>query len=282
MRLGIRAHDFGRRPVDELAASIGAQGFRSVQLALNKAIAGPDLRSEDLTPGLAREVRRAFAAHGIAIAVLGCYINPLHPDPTARAALFDWFKAHLRAARDFGCGVVALESGSLNADYSPHADNHSEAAFQALLRNLQELVEEAERCGVVVGLEAVSSHTVSNPTKMRRVLDAIGSRCLQVVFDPVNLLTPENHHAQRRLIEESMALFGDRIAAVHLKDFVADGRALHTRPAGHGQFDFEPLVSAIAQTQPSADLLLEEATAAVAPSCAGLLRRIAAIQGIPL
>ena len=33
MRLGVRAHDFGRRPVAELAGLIAGQGFRSVQLA---------------------------------------------------------------------------------------------------------------------------------------------------------------------------------------------------------------------------------------------------------
>ena len=234
MRLGVRAHGFGKLPVDELAARIAAKKICCVQLALNKAIAGLDLKPGDLNPGLAFHVGQAFARQGIQIAVLGCNINPIHPDPQTRAALLGWFREHLRFARDFGCGVVALESGSVNADYSPHADNHGEPAFQTMLASLATLVAEAERFGVIVGFEAVATHTVSTPQKMRRVLDVIGSSNLQVVFDPVNLLTRENHRDQQRIVAESLELFGDRIIAVHAKDFVVDATGLRTVPAGRG------------------------------------------------
>ena len=276
MRLGIRAHDFGKRPVEDLAARIAARGLCCVQLALNKAVAGLDLKPGDLNPGLAFHVGQAFARHGIQIAVLGCYINPIHPDPVTRAALLGWFKEHLRFARDFGCGVVALESGSVNADYSPSAENHGEAAFQAMLASLAELVAEAERFGVVVGFEAVTSHTVSTPQKMRRVLDSIGSNNLQVVFDPVNLLSPENHRAQQRVVEESLELFGDRIIAVHAKDFVVEADGLKTVPAGRGRFVYGPLLRHLAARKPLVSLLLEEADETVVAECADLLTRAAA------
>lgn len=275
MRLGVRAHDFGKLPVDELAARIAARGVCCVQLALNKAIAELDLKPGDLNPGLAFHVGQAFARHGIQVAVLGCYINPIHPDPVARAALLGWFKEHLRFARDFGCGVVALESGSMNADYSPHAENHGEAAFQTMLASIAELVAEAERCGVMVGLEAVAIHTVSTPRKARRVLDAIGSNHLQVVFDPVNLLTPQNHREQQRVVEESLELFGDRIVAVHAKDFVIEADGLRTVPAGRGQFTYGPLLRHLAARKPLVSILLEEAGEDAVTECADFLARAA-------
>lgn len=278
MRLGIRAHDFGKLPVEELAARIAAKKISCVQLALNKAIAGLDLRPGDLNPGLAFAVGQAFARHGIQIAVLGCYINPIHPDRATRAELLGWFKEHLRFARDFGCGVVALESGSVNADYSPHADNHGEAAFQAMLESIAELVAEAERFGVIVGFEAVTSHTVSTPQKMRRVLDCIGSNNLQVVFDPVNLLSIDNHREQQRVVAESLALFGDRIIAVHAKDFVVEANGLRTVPAGQGQFAYGPLLRHLAARKPHVSILLEEADAAAVPGCADRLAHAAAAQ----
>lgn len=276
MRLGIRAHDFGKLPAGELAARIAAKKLSCVQLALNKAIAGLDLQPGDLNPGLAFHIGQAFARHGIQIAVLGCYINPIHPDPLTRAALLGWFKEHLRFARDFGCGVVALESGSVNADYSPSAENHGEAAFQAMLASLAELVAEAERFGVIVGFEAVTSHTVSTPQKMRRVLDLIASNNLQVVFDPVNLLSRENHREQRRVVEESLALFGDRIVAVHAKDFVVDAEGWRTVPAGRGQLAYGPLLRHLAARKPHVSILLEEADEAAVPECADRLARAAA------
>ena len=97
--------------------------------------------------------------------MLGCYVNPIHPDPATRRSLLGLFKEHLRYARDFGNGLVALETGSVNADYSPHPENHGEHAFQQSLASIAELAAEAEKFGVIVGIEAVASHVVSTPTK---------------------------------------------------------------------------------------------------------------------
>jgi sugar phosphate isomerase/epimerase len=267
LRLGVRAHDFGQMPADELASRIAAQGFSCVQLALNKAVAGLDLQAGDLHGELAREIGCAFELHGVGIEVLGCYINPIHPDLKTRAALLEFFKDHLRFARDFGCGIVALESGSVNADYSPHPANHGEAAFQTMLASISALVAVAEQFGVIVGLEAVTSHTVSTPQKMRRVLDEIASDYLQVVLDPVNLLSPENFRAQSRVVAEALDLLGSDIAVVHVKDFIFENGAMQTVPAGCGQLDFAPILEYVRSQKPEVSILLEEVGENIAGQC---------------
>jgi L-ribulose-5-phosphate 3-epimerase len=271
LRLGVRAHDFGRMPAEALAGRIAAGGFSCVQLALNKAIEGLALGAGDLTPELARQIGGAFARHGVGIEVLGCYINPLHPDLPTRAKLLRYFKDHLRCARDFGCGLVALESGSVNADYSPHPGNHGEEAFATMLASLAELVAEAEKFGVRVGLEAVTSHTVSTPRKMRRVLDSLRSDALRVVLDPVNLLSPENVAGQARVLGEALELFGDRVAVVHAKDFVVEAGGLRTVPAGQGRLDYVPVLRFVRQCRPGIGVLLEETGEAEAGRCAKFL-----------
>jgi sugar phosphate isomerase/epimerase len=274
LNVGIRAHDFGKLPAVELATRIAAQGLTSVQLVLNKAIAGLDLQPGELSPGLAFQVGNAFRRAGVQIAVLGCYINPLHPDPATRAVLLGWFKEHLRHARDFGCGIVALESGSLNADYSFHPDNHGEQAFQQCLASLTELVQEAERFGVCVGIEGVTSHVLSTPGKMRRMLDAIPSPNLQVVFDPANLLSVENHHRQEEIIRESCQALGARIAVVHAKDYVMEASGMRTVPAGRGQLNYPAVLGWLAKHKPMVNILLEEANESTAAACMRHLREI--------
>ena len=257
-RLGVRAHDFGRLPADELAAKIASKGLVCTQLALTKAIAGLDLQPGQLNPGLAFDIGQAFLRHRVQIAVLGCYINPLHPDPTTRAGLLDWFKEHLRFARDFGCGVVALETGSLNADYSPHRDNHGEEAFQQSIASLATLVAEAERFGVIVGIEGVAHHAVSTPARIRTALDILRSPNVQVVFDLVNLLSAENHPDQDRIIRESFDLFGDRIAVIHAKDFVIKDGSVCPVTMGMGNLHHELLLDLIATRKPGISILFEE------------------------
>lgn len=273
LRIGVRAHDFGKLPPDELARRIAAKGMTCVQLALSKAIEGLDLKPGHLNPGLAFHVGQAFQRHGVQIAVLGCYINPIHPDPATRKALLGFFKEHLRVARDLGNSVVALETGSLNADYSPHPDNHGEAAFRAMLESFAELVAEAEKFGVSVGIEGVTSHTVCTPARMRRVLDTIGSNNLQVVFDPVNLLSLENHREQDRVVQESLDLFGDRIAIIHAKDFVVEPGGLRAVRSGQGAFRHERLVEFIREHKPWVSILLEEASETTVEECAKFLNQ---------
>lgn len=275
LRLGVRAHDFGRAPAEELAGRIAASGFSCVQLALNKAIAGLDLRAGDLTADLARSVGSAFAQHGVGIEVLGCYINPIYPDLATRRTLLEYFKDHLRFARDFGCGLVALESGSVNPDYLPHPENHGHEAFEAMLQSLSELVAEAEKCGVTVGLEAVTAHTVSSAQKMRRVLDIFCSKHLKVVFDPVNLLSAENADDQARVIPEALQLLGDDIAVFHAKDFILENGAIKTVPAGCGQLDYAPVLEFIRSRKPDSAILLEESEPQNAVQSAEFLSRSA-------
>jgi L-ribulose-5-phosphate 3-epimerase len=246
------------------------------QLAVGKAIAGIDLKPGLLNPGLAFEIGEAFRTRGVQIAVLGCYVNPIHPDPAARRSLLGLFKEHLRYARDFGNGLVALETGSINADYSPHAENHGEPAFQQSLASIAELVAEAEPFGVSVGIEAVASHVVSTPQKMRRMLDAIASPNLQVVFDPVNLLSLENVHEQERVIGESIALFGDRIAAIHAKDFVVENGQMKFASAGLGDLRHDLVMKFAVEQKPGISILLEDANEQTAPESREFLRRVAA------
>jgi sugar phosphate isomerase/epimerase len=274
IRIGVRAHDFGCLPAGELAAKIAAKQMVCAQLAIGKAIAGINLKPGVLNPGLAFDIGKAFRGHDVQIAVLGCYVNPIHPDPATRTSLLGLFKEHLRYARDFGSGLVALETGSVNSDYSPHPDNHGEAAFQQSLASIAELVAEAERFGVIVGIEAVASHVVSTPQKMKRMLDSVASNNVQVVFDPVNLLSLDNHHKQERVIGESLELFGDRIAIIHAKDFAIENGQFRSTSAGLGKLRYD-LVMRFAVTQkPGISILLEDTSEQAAQASRQFLRQV--------
>jgi sugar phosphate isomerase/epimerase len=267
--VGIRAHDLGCFAADELACRVSDAGFECVQLALGKAIKGVDLVNGGINAAMAREIAAAFARYQVRIEVLACYINPLHPDPQTRRSLLNLFKLHLHHARSFGCGIVALESGSLNGDYSQHPGNHGEEAFQQLLPVMRELVDEAGRYGVRVGIEAVTSHVVSTPEKMRQLLDEIDSSDLTVVFDPVNLLNGTNFNNRHEVLRRSLDLFGNDIAVVHAKDFRLDGERFETCPAGMGLLDYRTFLPELAQRSPGIAILLEEA----GPEAAGFSRQ---------
>jgi len=257
MRLGVRAHDFGKLPLDELAAQIARQGLSCVQLAPSKAIAGFDADAGRLSPGFAYHVREAFERHCIQIAVLGCYINLGDRDAAQRRPQLDRFKEYIRFARDFGCSIVGTETGSVNSDFSAHPDNQGEAAFQTVLASVRELVREAEKFGVFVGIEGVERYVISSPRRLKRLVDEVDSPNLQIIFDPVNLLCAGNHHAQDEVTDEALALLGERICIVHAKDFTIEDERFQELPAGSGQLHYPRLMRWIKQHKPWVNVLLE-------------------------
>ena len=258
MRIGVRAHDFGKFCADDLAARIASQGLSCVQLTIPDALNGFHGSAGELNPGMANLIGEAFRRRGLQIAVLSCYINPIDPDEGQRRRQIDLFKEHLRFVRDFGCSIVATETGSVNPDLSFSPENHSERSFRLLIESVSELVEEAERFGVLVGIEGVRQFVASTPQRIRRMLDAVKSNNLQIVFDPVNLLSAENHSDRQKIVEESLDLFGDRIVAVHAKDFtVLDGH-LTSVPVGTGMMDYRPIVKFLRERKPYLNLILED------------------------
>lgn len=258
MHLGVRAHDFENLPLETLADEVAAHGFCCVQFAPPKSIPGLDPDAGRVSPGLANHVRKTFAARGIHIAVLGCYINLADPDQARLRHQLERFKRYLRLARDFGCSMVGTETGSLNGDFSFHPDNHGERAFQTVLANVRELVRAAEKSGSVVAIEGLERYVVSSNSRLRRLLDEVDSNNLQVIFDPVNLLSPDNLKHQDEIIGEAFALIGDRIAVLHSKDVLLADGLMKSVPHGQGEFNHELFFRLAKRHKPGIDVLIED------------------------
>ncbi len=261
MNIGVRAHDVGKMPVKELAKAVAEKNCSYVHLALQKAVTDYDFSAGKLNPGMAKMIREAFHREGVLISVLGCYINPIHPDLQIRRDSLERFKEHIRFARDFGCSIVATETGSLNSDGSYHPENNSPKAFNILVDSVKELVCEAEKFGVFVCLEGVTIHTVSTPDIMKRVIDLIPSNNLQVLFDPANLLNAANINHQREIIQEAFQLYGDRIIMVHAKDFIFENGSKKSVPIGEGMLDYPFLLQMLCRRKPGIEIIMEDTRA---------------------
>jgi sugar phosphate isomerase/epimerase len=278
LRLGLRAHDFGPCEAGLLADRISSFGVSRIQLALSKAFPGFPASPGQLSRGFAEATREIFAARGIGIAVLGCYINPVHPDAEAREAQLKRFEEHLRFAGSFGCQMVGTETGSLNPDSPWHPDTGGEAAFDSLCASVERLVKTAERCDAVVAVEPVADqHTISSIEKTRILLDRFDSPALGIIFDPVNLIPRKGLPGkQRDFFQQAFAAFGSRIVAVHVKDFRGEGGGKTEIVApGSGEFDFSTFFQILKEKKPDIDLLLENSSPAEAPAALAFLRRAA-------
>ena len=259
MSIGIRLHDSAQGALKERAAFVRAQGFACVHLALSKALAPEYMEPHTLTAGLADHVRRELG--GLDIAVLGCYLQLATPDEKRWQANLAKYIAHLRMARWLGAGVVGTETDRPNLEnhYDP-AETHSEDALKLLIDRLCPVVEAAEKLGSVLAIEPVYTHIVSTPQRARRVLDAIHSPNLQIIFDPVNLLHGDNLDRCDAVMAEAMELLGDDIAVLHMKDYdaIAPDGGLHACAAGSGLMRYDEIFRFVREKKPFIHMTLED------------------------
>lgn len=267
MSAGILAHLLGKRPYRELAAKVADYGFPYVQLALSKAISDVDCSLGKLSPGLAAEIGGAFADRGVNIAVLGCYVSLIEPEEDTWRHNVERFKEHLRHARQFGAPIVALEVGK------PTDQDHVEENWKRLHRALAELVEEAERWGVTIGLEAAQGHLIDSPESMAATLEHYPSSCVGVLLDPCNLMNAGNFARQDEIIRSSFDLFGSRIVSSHAKDvkWEANGELSGTA-AGLGQLNYPLFWKLLEQYKPHGFVTLEGVEEAQCGAVAGFVR----------
>ena len=263
MQLGIRLHDVntGLAPeaqtMEARAETARAEGFSCVHLALSKVIKGVAFDDCALTEGLAMYTRRVFARNELDVAVLGCYLNLAHPDQAKLKEIQSRYFGHIRVAALMGAGVVGTETGAPNAEYKMDANTHTREALDSFIRGLAPVVECAEHYGVTVAIEPVWKHIVYDADRAAQVLDAIGSHNLRIILDPVNLLYPGNVNTREQVIGDAIERLGDKVAVVHLKDFVPAGDDLKSVAAGTGEMDYTQILRFMKDRKPYVQATLE-------------------------
>ncbi|HHV32897.1 MAG TPA: sugar phosphate isomerase/epimerase [Clostridiales bacterium] len=216
IKIGARGHDYGKSTPQELFRRIRKDGFESLQLAFKKAIQGVDQFS-DITPDVVKTVKESLKQYGLHTAVLGVYIDPaLVHNSAKREADVAEFIASIPIAKELGVDCIGTETTHTSAQ----PDVTRKEALDTLYRSLWEIMPEAERQDVTVAIEPVYYHTVNTPELAREVLKTVASPNLKIIFDAVNVLSPEEIPNQDRLWARSFDCLGENIAAVHMKGAV--------------------------------------------------------------
>lgn len=258
MRIGIRGHDIGQYTLDTFGKIMVEKNLKSVQFVMKKIITEFKVTKGSMTPGMAEHIKKTLQKYDINISILGCYINLANPNDAELNELIYTFKEHIRFAKYLGCNIVGTETGALNREYVYTEKNNSEEAFQRSLNSIKILVKEAEKFGVVVGIEGVTKHVMNTPERLKRALDSIESNNLQVIFDPINFIDESNYNKQDEIIKKCFDLFGDKIAIIHAKDFVYEEGKVRQVSIGEGQFNYPLLLSIIKERKPYIDIILED------------------------
>ena len=210
-RFSIGACDWslGMRAKTEALAVAKQLSLDGVQVSMGSVDNDLQLRRPDLR----RAYRDAAAANGVRIGGVALDVMnqvPYKSDPRTE----QWVGDSIDAARDLGVRVVLLaffEKGDLRNDPAGQAET---------IRRLARIAPKAEQHGIVLGIES----WLSAPEHIR-LLDAIGSRNVQVYYDVAN-----STQMGYDIVSEIRLLGRERICEFHAKE---NGMLL-----GQGRIDF--------------------------------------------
>ncbi|MBO7747180.1 sugar phosphate isomerase/epimerase [Paenibacillus sp. MWE-103] len=245
MRIGIFAKTFRRDSLAGVLDAVRAHGFASAQF--NMACAGMASMPERADADVAAAVKREADVRGIRLEAVSGTFNMAHPDPAVRAEGLRRLDHLAAMCAGMGIGIVTLGSGSRNPDdmWAPHRDNGSAEAWRDLLACMERALDVAERRGVALALEPEAANVANDARAARRVLDAMGSPRLRIVFDAANLVVGRERASWDGILEEAAELLGGDIALAHAKDVramnaraAADGAGSPFRAVGRGDLDF--------------------------------------------
>lgn len=258
MIIGARAHDFGvdtNMTLLQKAKLIKECGYESIQLAPAKMLDEiPDIHS--ITMQNIENIHEILEEAHLPVSILGCYIEPALEDKEQRLRQVETFQKNIIFAKHLKTPIVGTETTNC-----PLLDErYREEAFIRLVDSVKRMAETAEKEDVYIGVEPVAEHTMNTPEMTRRLLDAVGSKKVKVIFDASNLLLPETVEKQDEIFASVYELLGDEIEIIHMKNFIIENGQKKSVELEKGVVDFHKIFSWLKVHKPHISLLREEST----------------------
>ena len=166
-------------------------------------------------------------------------------DPAERAEAVAFVKKYLQLAAWIGAETVLVVPGATRVAWdASHAEVSYKNAWENATASIRELVPAAEALGVNLALENVWNRFLISPMEWKLFLDQFNSKRIGLYFDVANCCLNCRP-------EDFPEILGDRIKAVHLKNFEESDSAGGLHGFGDDLFkgvvDFKKLFAAFAK-----------------------------------
>lgn len=252
MKIGVRAHDYGKREIEDLARVLHENGYEAAQLALPKAFLGIDTY-DDITPKHLERIRRSFEDARVDIPVFGCYQDLGNPDEEIRKKAVETLKKCLAYSKEVNAKVVGTETA-----YPRLTKEEKKRWYPYMMDSVKRVVEEAVRLEVKLAIEPVFWHPLESLNATLAVIDEVkDEKHLRLIFDPSNLLISPQID-QEQYWTNWLNGIGSYIDVMHIKDFTWDENGTYCPTLlGKGVIQYETIGRWL-RNKPDMYLLREE------------------------
>jgi len=272
MKTGVYNSMFTSYTPGETALRMKKLGMEAIQLF--PKFEGKQLQSVDLTREYCSGLKEIFAEQGIEIVALCGYQNIVAHDPDKRRAGILELEALIPCCPDLGCRYLVTETGSTNpvSGWNDHPDNYTDDTWEAMAATLKALCRVAADNGVEVCIEPHFAQVTKTTDTMVRMLEMADSQNLKLVYDPANLITPENAERADDILRELFEKTGDSLALLHAKDTVIRNCKPVFVPAGQGVLNYALYAELSAKQGYSGPVILEYVSEEKLPGALQIVR----------
>lgn len=235
MELGIFSKGYKEYALTEAFTRIKQAGLSSVQF--NFANVGLASLPEVVPEVTLQQIKTTAEKTGISLAVVSGTFNTLELDEAKHQKNLKNFEQVVEAAGKLDIPFVSISTGSFNqADFwSPHPDNHTEAAWSRLYRSIDKMLAVAAKHKVVIVVEPEQANVVSTVEDTLRLMAHYQySPYLKVLFDAANIVTIEDADQLEEKILKSLEELKEHIAVAHCKDALVTKKKIEFKAVGKG------------------------------------------------
>ncbi|HET7560137.1 MAG TPA: TIM barrel protein, partial [Limnochordia bacterium] len=170
---------------------------------------------------------------------------------------------------EFGTPYLATETGSLNPEspWSDYAANHTQAAWNELLRILRRLAKRARAAGTVLLIEGYVNNVVATTAQAEKVLHELGADVVGFVLDPFNYQTRADLQTPAESMARIVRTLAPHAKIAHAKDVRYGANGVETPKVGDGRADWRAYAKALAEHAPQLPLVLEHLRPDEIPGC---------------
>ncbi len=210
---GFRRKKF--QPIEKCIDLAADHGFDGVEIL--------QVQMADFSPAYLQKLKRHAFLNGIALMGLSTHQDFVDPDPYKRRHNVEQTIFYIRQAHEMGIPTIRINTGRwgtsknfdelmANRGIEPVLEGHTEEeGFGWVIDSIGQLVGEAEKAGVILGLENHWGLGLT-PEGVLRIVEAIDSPWLQVTLDTGNFLEdPYKRLAQlapRTVLLQAKTYFG--------------------------------------------------------------------------
>lgn len=251
MRIGLSAA-LGHKTPAEWAKRHASTGCRCVNFPVNYR-QGMDL---------AKSYAAAAGEHGLLIAEVGVWKNPISPIDDVRKDALDFAIGQLELADAIGanCAVNVIGSAGERWD-GAYKDNFTKETWKKAVKSIQTIIDAAAPKHTYYTIEPMPWMYPTGPDEYLRLIEDVARDRFAVHMDIFNwITTPQRYFFNEEFMEEAFEKLGKYIKSCHIKDVrLEQGFTMMYREVecGGGSINLEKYAELAGKIDPEMPMIIE-------------------------